>query len=318
MNKYTDKTRIYSGPNCLIYKATNSETNEIVGLKVVDVDLCMKPHSIRKEIKILKKLNHPNILPYIGSIKVHDDIILETPFYEFDLRALLKSHLKKSVKFNFEDPLNNKIVYKNQFPVERIKEILKGLASALSYLHNEQGIIHRDVKLANVFFRDENSEPVLGDFGIAYPTKEPPLDEPFDKKYLDISTGIYKAPEVCFGVTSYGYEIDIWSLGVILTILYSKDGSSFLEEDGNDLVLINLLFTNFGTPSLDENDSLYWPEMKNDKYHFKDFNFIKRPRKNTEELLPRCNDTCVTSLFDSMMVYERSKRITSNKLLENL
>ena len=76
-------------------------------------------------------------------------------------------------------------------------------------------------------------------------------------KYIDVSTGIYKAPELILGITNYEYEIDIWSLGIILTGLYSENFQSVLVKDDkeltndshvSDLYLLNQIFENFGTP----------------------------------------------------------------------
>lgn len=145
-------------------------------------------------------------------------------------------------------------------------------------------------------------------------------------KYIDVSTGIYKAPELILGITNYEYEIDIWSLGIILTGLYSENFQSVLVKDDkeltndshvSDLYLLNQIFENFGTPNLtDFEDELFCDEYNNENLHFKKFNLQKYPRKDWDIILPRCNDDFMKEIFTKMIRYDRSKRITSKEILQ--
>lgn len=319
MNKYDNKETIYSGPNAIIYKSIDRDSQNIVALKVVDVDLCMKPHDIRREITTLQRIHNKGILQYLNLYTHGDDIILVTPYYQFDLDQWIKRCIKKRVKFNLDDPSNNTIHYSNEFPRDKIQKVIFTLASTLRYLHDDEGIIHRDIKPSNVYFESEDSPPVLGDFGIIYNTKAPPPDEPMESKYTDVSTGIFKAPELCFGMTDYTQAIDIWSLGIIFTLLYSLTDKSCINEEGNfhDFTLISSIFQNFGTPlTSDASDKrLYWPDANRPSSHFNNFKFTEKPRKRLEELLPRCDDPNMLNIFDRMMVYQASERITAKQIL---
>ena len=83
------------------------------------------------------------------------------------------------------------------------------------YLH-ENKIIHRDLKLGNVFLND-NMECKIGDFGLA--TK---VDFDGERKKTLCGTPNYIAPEV-LGKKGHSYEVDVWSLGCILfTLLVGK------------------------------------------------------------------------------------------------
>jgi polo-like kinase 1 len=87
---------------------------------------------------------------------------------------------------------------------------------ALKYLHSHR-IIHRDLKLGNLFLNDK-MEIKLGDFGLA--TK---LDFDGEKKRTICGTPNYIAPEVLEGKAGHSYEVDIWSLGVIIyTLIIGK------------------------------------------------------------------------------------------------
>lgn len=90
------------------------------------------------------------------------------------------------------------------------------MINALKYLHSNK-IIHRDLKLGNLFI-SEKMELKLGDFGLA--TK---LDFDGEKKKTICGTPNYIAPEILDGKIGHSFEVDIWSLGVIIyTLLIGK------------------------------------------------------------------------------------------------
>jgi hypothetical protein len=101
---------------------------------------------------------------------------------------------------------------------------LEGIAAGIAYLH-DRGIVHRDVKPANIF-REHNVVKV-GDVGLSKfmsPSKRSAQTE-------SVGTVYYMAPEVARG--RYGPEVDVYSLGVIvyemLTGRVPFDGESSAE-----------------------------------------------------------------------------------------
>ena len=90
------------------------------------------------------------------------------------------------------------------------------IVNALKYLQANK-IIHRDLKLGNVFLGD-NMTLKIGDFGLA--TK---LDFDGEKKKTICGTPNYIAPEILESQDGHSYEVDMWSLGVIIyTLLIGK------------------------------------------------------------------------------------------------
>ena len=90
------------------------------------------------------------------------------------------------------------------------------MVSALKYMHAHK-VIHRDLKLGNLFL-NEKMQIKIGDFGLA--TK---LEFDGDRKRTICGTPNYIAPEILEGKQGHSYEVDIWSLGVIIyTLLIGK------------------------------------------------------------------------------------------------
>jgi polo-like kinase 1 len=83
------------------------------------------------------------------------------------------------------------------------------IISALKYLHAHK-VIHRDIKLGNLFMSDK-MEIKFGDFGLA--TK---LEFDGERKRTICGTPNYIAPEILDGRAGHSFEVDIWSLGVLI------------------------------------------------------------------------------------------------------
>jgi len=78
-------------------------------------------------------------------------------------------------------------------------------------------VIHRDLKLGNLFLNDK-MEVKVGDFGLA--TK---LEFDGERKRTICGTPNYIAPEVLEGKSGHSYEVDVWSIGIIIyTLIIGK------------------------------------------------------------------------------------------------
>ncbi|EMC97528.1 hypothetical protein BAUCODRAFT_69016, partial [Baudoinia panamericana UAMH 10762] len=178
-----------------VYRALNWSTGETVAVKAIS--LSHLPHrasdlaTIMQEIDLLKNLNHPNIVKYHGFVKSSDHLYIILEYCE---NGSLHSICKNFGKF----PENLVSLYTAQ--------VLQGLL----FLH-EQGVIHRDIKGANILTTKEGLVK-LADFGVA--TRQA------DGSSV-VGTPYWMAPEVIelAGATTAS---DIWSLGC--TVIELLDG----------------------------------------------------------------------------------------------
>lgn len=178
-----------------VYRALNWGTGETVAVK--QIKLADLPKSelrvIMLEIDLLKNLDHPNIVKYQGFVKTPEtlNIILE----------YCENGSLHSISKNF-----------GRFPENLVALYMSQVLHGLLYLH-EQGVIHRDIKGANILTTKQGLVK-LADFGVASRTTG--LHES-----SVVGTPYWMAPEVIelSGATTAS---DIWSLGC--TVIELLDG----------------------------------------------------------------------------------------------
>ena len=150
----------------------------------------------QKEVAVLSRLRHPNIVAFIGSSEAEGALHI---FMEYcnggDLERLVKR--QKGVHLS----------------EETIASLFLQSASALAYLHARR-IMHRDLKSQNLFLSQPSpSSPLLvklGDFGISTTLKHT-----MALAKTICGTPYYFSPELCLN-RPYNSKSDVWSLGVIL------------------------------------------------------------------------------------------------------
>ena len=168
-----------------------------------------------REVEILKKLDHPNIIKYYCSFIEDSTLSIITEYAEGgDLYQLLLKHRHR--KTNFQE--------------SELWRILKELSSALNYLH-KSNIIHRDIKCQNVFLTKFHTVK-LGDLGASRLMTA-------NMQVTRVGTPLYLSPEM-IKQQPYDYKIDIWGLGCILYTLASHD-APFL---GSNLITLGMSIIN--------------------------------------------------------------------------
>lgn len=149
------------------------------------------------EIRIHRSLHHPNVLAF-------------EHFFED------KRNVYMLLEICQNQTMNELLKRRKRLTELEVKCYLLQIIAGTKYLHAHR-VIHRDLKLGNLFLTDK-MELKLADFGLA--TK---LEFEGDRKRTVCGTPNYIAPEVLCGKQGHSYEVDIWSIGVILyTLLIGK------------------------------------------------------------------------------------------------
>lgn len=107
--------------------------------------------------------------------------------------------------------------------------IMKSVLNAVSYIH-DKGIIHRDLKLANILIEDINdlSSIKIIDFGFGDHKKS---NASYD---THVGTLVYMAPEVAFEHT-YSKSVDVWAIGIIMHYIITGKHPFYVKDTDNTI-----------------------------------------------------------------------------------
>ncbi|EMD42266.1 hypothetical protein CERSUDRAFT_62207 [Gelatoporia subvermispora B] len=182
-------------------------------------ELSRKPHDIMKELKILLRLSHRNIIEVLGHMyeRATQSIHFWMPFVSHSLFDLLSCPTFSPHPMPNAPAGEYEILRQSSFIV-LAKALIYQILSAIAYLHDE-GIAHRDVKPRNLLLTADGLVKLI-DFGIAWSSdiNEQLWPEPQDDMCFDVATGSYRAPELLFGPTTYDpFATDLWSTGATIT-----------------------------------------------------------------------------------------------------
>jgi len=193
LDQYRVDAFIASGGMGTVYRVWDIKRNVPLAMKTLHAELTDDPHIFKRferEARALKKLAHPNIVPFYGLYHSEDFAFLLEKFVDGpSLAGILKQ--------NRGQPL----------PFDEAMRYLKALCAALGYAH-ANGVIHCDVKPGNVMV-ERSGNIYLTDFGIARHA------ESTSTTMGAAGTPSYMAPEQIRG-EAVTPATDIYALGVIL------------------------------------------------------------------------------------------------------
>jgi serine/threonine protein kinase len=201
-----------------VYVGLDGNTGTLVAAKEFDIsaaagDRQQKPaqlESLQREIRFMKSLRHKNIVKYYGADRKGTLFYI---FMEFIPGGSLKSILDQFGALH------------DRLAASYTRQILRGL----QYLHRH-GIIHRDIKAANVLVNIDGIVK-LGDFGSAQLLTEAKGTH---------GTPFWMAPEVIRG-EAVGWQADIWSLGCV--VIEMLTGQNPFIEHGNSSEVLSYIAT---------------------------------------------------------------------------
>lgn len=201
----------------IVYSAIYPKTGKRVAVKVLSPGLMSDPKLLKRfdrEVEILKRLDHPNIVKYFGGGKADNQRFYAMEFLD---NGSLKDHLKKRGRLTWEQAIH----------------IGRQVAGALEHAHNA-GIIHRDLKPDNLFL-SKSGRLKLGDFGIARDTEATALTA----AGKTVGTYAYMAPEQIQAGPAISRKTDLYALGCLLYEVLVGE-TPFQSENPMDMLLQHL------------------------------------------------------------------------------
>ena len=241
-----------------VYIGIDKDNNKYAIKKIYKKNDIKYINLVEREIEIMRRLNHKNI------VKLYDKIYTEK--HIFLIMELCDGDLNNYIK-------------KNKLSENNIKEIMKQLIEVLKFVM-DNNIVHRDLKPHNILINEDGTLK-LADFGFAKEFKETLLTDTV------CGSPLYMAPEI-LNHNKYNIKSDLWSVGVILyemvmrehpfkalnitelTNIVNKKKPIFLNTDINPECkkLIEKLLI------VDSNNRLDWEELYENNWIYNNNNVI--------------------------------------------
>ncbi|EPS73064.1 hypothetical protein M569_01692, partial [Genlisea aurea] len=207
MERYKVIKEVGNGTFGSVWRAISQQSGEVVAIKKMKKKYYSWDECINlREVKSLRKMNHPNVVKLKEVIKEHESLYFVFEYMECNLYQLMKG--KESL-----------------FSEAEVRNWCFQVFQGLAYIH-QRGYFHRDLKPENLLVSKDVIK--IADFGLAREINSKP---PFTEY---VSTRWYRAPEVLLQSTIYGASVDIWAVGAIMAELFTLrplfPGSSEADE----------------------------------------------------------------------------------------
>jgi Protein kinase domain/SEFIR domain len=198
LDRYRIERVIAHGGQGVVYAATQMELERIVAIKLVSAELASEQSfskRFKQEARLAANIDHDNILPVYDSGELPD------------------GSLFLAMKFVDGPDLSTRLRRDGALVPREALPILWQIAAAIDAAH-ANGLIHRDVKPANVLLepRSSGTHAYLTDFGLARTVMNP---LPLTKYHYTVGTAPYMAPEQIRGGDIDG-RVDVYAFGCTL------------------------------------------------------------------------------------------------------
>ncbi len=194
-DRYEIERELGGGGMSLVYLAVERARGRRVVIKVLAPELSQHVNleRFRQEIATAATLQHPQIVPVF-----HADVAGDLRYYVMPFVA--------------GESLGTRLEREGRLAAPDVIRLLAPLARALAYAHR-QGIVHRDVKPANILLAE--GEPMLTDFGIAKVLREGGSSSGLTSSGMSIGTVTYMPPEQVTADPALDGRADVYSLAAV-------------------------------------------------------------------------------------------------------
>ncbi|XP_023552305.1 cyclin-dependent kinase F-4-like isoform X2 [Cucurbita pepo subsp. pepo] len=280
MERYMLIKEVGDGTFGSVWRAINKQTGEAVAIKKMKKKYYTWEECVNlREVKSLRKMNHPNIVKLKEVIRENNILYFVFEYMDCSLYQLMKDKEKL-------------------FSEAEVRNWCFQVFQGLAYMH-QRGYFHRDLKPENLLVAKDLIK--LADFGLARETSAlPPYTE-----YVSIRW--YRAPEVLLQSYLYGPKVDMWAMGAIMAELFTLRP---LFPGASEPDQIYKICSILGTPTMDTwSDGLCL--ARNINYQYPQFN-----RVHLSVVIPSASDDAV-NLIASLCSWDPSKRPTAMEALQH-
>lgn len=215
---YTQQRLLGQGAFGVVYKCLDTATNQLCAVKVISksrhsVDL----EATLKEVRILRELNHPNIVEFRRAVELPGYLLIE-------MELMAGGSLKE-------------LLTTRRLEDAECAAVMKQVLEAVVYLHSRD-IVHRDLKPDNILFKTPASveETKITDFGLS----EKFEDQKWGQSMLgSCGTLAFMAPEQAAS-QPYARPVDVWSCAMVLYMMVSGQHPLLTPEDNTQSYLPKL------------------------------------------------------------------------------
>jgi calcium-dependent protein kinase len=227
-----DHSELGHGHYGVVRKCQNRQTKEYFAVKTIKKSKVGRLETLKREIEILKTMDHPNIIKLVD-------------VFEDDKYLHLVTELCTGGEL-FDRIIEKTKSAEGHYSEQDAATIIKSVLSALEYCHTVHNICHRDLKPENFLFATpaSDSELKIIDFGLSR------YDDEIEHMSTKVGTPYYIAPEVLS--RKYDKECDLWSVGVVTYVLLCGYPPFYGDTDAEIFASVKKGEFDFPSPDWDD------------------------------------------------------------------